>query len=53
MDLANAYLMTEQPTKARRLYARVLASDPGNETAKAQLAMALHADGHDDQALSC
>lgn len=52
MDLANAYLMTEQPTKARRLYASVLASDPGNETAKAQLAMALHADGHDDQALS-
>jgi Tfp pilus assembly protein PilF len=52
MDLADAYLMTEQPTKARRLYAKVLASDPGNETAKVQLAMALHADGRDDQALS-
>lgn len=51
MDLADAYLMTEQPTKARRLYARVLASDPGNETAKVQLALALHAGGSDDQAL--
>lgn len=52
MSLADAYLMTEQPTKAERLYGRVLASDPGNEAAKAQLAMALHADGRDDQALT-
>jgi Tfp pilus assembly protein PilF len=52
MDLADAYLMTEQPAKARRLYAKVLARDPSNEAAKAQLAMALHADGHDDQALA-
>ncbi len=47
MNLADAYLMTEQPTKAQRLYTKVLASDPGNETAKVQLAMALHADGRD------
>jgi Tfp pilus assembly protein PilF len=50
MSLADAYLMTEQPAKAQRLYAKVLAGDPGNETAKAQLAMALHADGRDSTA---
>jgi tetratricopeptide (TPR) repeat protein len=52
MNLADAYLMTEQPTKAQRLYTKVLASDPSNETAKVQLAMALHADGRDEQALA-
>ena len=52
MELADAYLMTEQPAKARQLYARVLARDPGNETAKLQLAMALHAGGNDDAALA-
>ncbi len=52
MDLANAYLMTEQPVKARRLYAKVLEGDPGNETAKVQLALALHAGGRDAQAVS-
>ncbi len=52
MDLADAYLMTEQPAKAQRLYTKVLASDPSNETAKVQLAMALHADGRDAQALA-
>jgi len=51
MALADAYLMTEQPGKAEALYTRVLAAQPDNETAKAQLAMALHASGHDDQAL--
>jgi len=51
MSLADAYLMTEQPAKAQRLYSKVLAGDPGNETAKAQLAMALHADGRDGTAL--
>ena len=50
MSLADAYLMTEQPAKAQRLYAKVLADDPGNQTAKAQLAMALHADGSDTAA---
>ena len=53
MDLADAYLMTEQPAKARRLYTKVLASDPGNETAKVQLAMALHADGRDPRLSPC
>jgi cytochrome c-type biogenesis protein CcmH/NrfG len=52
MNLADAYLMTEQPVKALRLYNKVLAADPGNETAKLQLAMALHADGRDLQALA-
>ena len=51
LALADAYLMTEQPAKAQRLYTRVLASDPDNEDAKSQLALALHASGHDDQAL--
>jgi len=51
MALANAYLMTEQPTKAEALYTKVLAAEPDNQTAKAQLAMALHAAGHDDEAL--
>ena len=51
MTLADAYLMTEQPGKAEALYAKVLAAEPDNQTAKAQLAMALHAAGHDDQAL--
>jgi tetratricopeptide (TPR) repeat protein len=51
MALADAYLMTEQPTKAQRLYASVLAADPGNQDAESQLALALHASGHDDQAL--
>jgi Tfp pilus assembly protein PilF len=50
LALANAYLMTDQPTKARRLYMKVLAGDPGNEIAKVQLAMALHGVGDDDQA---
>ena len=51
MALADAYLMTEQPAKAEALYAKVLATEPDNQTAKAQLAMALHASGRDDQAL--
>ena len=51
MALADAYLMTEQPLKAEALYGKVLAADPGNQTAEAQLAMALHASGRDDQAL--
>lgn len=51
LALANAYLMTDQPTKARRLYTKVLRNDPGNETAQVQLAMALHGDGNDVQAL--
>jgi Tfp pilus assembly protein PilF len=50
LSLANAYLMTDQPKKAGRLYTKVLKSEPDNETAKVQLAMALHADGNDDQA---
>jgi Tfp pilus assembly protein PilF len=50
LALANAYLMTDQPTKARRLYTKVLKSDPGNETAQVQLAMAFHGDGNDAQA---
>jgi Tfp pilus assembly protein PilF len=50
LALANAYLMTDQPTKARRLYMKVLAGDPGNEIAKVQLAMALHGVGDDNQA---
>ena len=50
LALANAYLMTDQPTKARRLYTKVLKSDPDNETAQVQLAMALHGDGNDAQA---
>jgi len=52
MELGDAYLMTEQPAKARQLYTRVLARDPGNETAKLQLAMALHAGGDDTAALA-
>jgi tetratricopeptide (TPR) repeat protein len=52
LALADAYLMTEQPTKAQRLYTRVLATDPDNEDAKSQLALALHASGQDVQALS-
>ena len=52
LSLANAYLMTDQPRKAGRLYTKVLKSQPGNETAKVQLAMALHADGNDDQAFA-
>jgi tetratricopeptide (TPR) repeat protein len=51
LALADAYLMTEQPTKAQRLYTKVLATDPDNEDAKSQLALALHAGGHDVQAL--
>jgi Tfp pilus assembly protein PilF len=50
LALANAYLMTDRPKKAGRLYTKVLKSEPDNETAKVQLAMALHADGNDDQA---
>ena len=52
LALADAYLMTEQPAKAQRLYTKVLATDPDNEDAESQLALALHASGHDDQALS-
>ena len=52
MSLADAYLMTGQPAKAQRLYTKVLTVDPANETAKAQLAMALHADGSDATAFS-
>ena len=51
MALADAYLMTEQPAKAQRLYNKVLAAEPANQDAKSQLALALHASGHDDQAL--
>ncbi len=51
MALADAYLMTEQPRKAEALYTKVLVADPDDQTAKAQLAMALHATGRDDQAL--
>ena len=51
LTLANSYLMTDQPKKAQRLYTKVLKSEPDNETAKVQLAMALHAEGDDDQAL--
>jgi tetratricopeptide (TPR) repeat protein len=51
MALADAYLLTEQPLKAETLYDKVLAADPGNQTAEAQLAMALHAAGRDDRAL--
>jgi tetratricopeptide (TPR) repeat protein len=52
MELADAYLMTEHPIKAQRLYTKVLATDPDNQNARSQLAMALHASGHDDQALA-
>ena len=52
LALANAYLMVDQPKKAGRLYTKVLKSEPGNETAKVQLAMALHADGNDGQAFA-
>ena len=52
MSLADAYLMTEQPAKAERLYAKVLDDDPSNQTAQAQLAMALHASGQDGRAFS-
>jgi tetratricopeptide (TPR) repeat protein len=52
LALADAYLMTEQPAKAQRLYTKVLATDPDNEDAESQLALALHASGRDDQALS-
>ena len=52
MSLADAYLMTEQPAKAERLYTKVLDDDPGNQTAQAQLAMALHASGQDDRAFA-
>lgn len=51
LALANAYLMTDQPTRARRLYTKVLKNDPDNETAQVQLAMAFHGDGNDTQAL--
>ncbi len=50
LALAYAYLMTDRPKKAGNLYSQVLKSQPGNETAKVQLAMALHAEGNDDQA---
>ena len=50
LALANAYLMTDRPRKAGRLYTKVLKSEPDNETAKVQLAMAFHADGNDSQA---
>ena len=50
LALANAYLMTDRPKEAGHLYTKVLRSEPDNETAKVQLAMALHADGSDDQA---
>ena len=52
LALADAYLMNERPAKARALYAKVLQRDPGNEEAKVQSAMALHALGDDEQALS-
>ena len=52
MSLADAYLMTEQPAKAERLYTRVLDDDPGNQTAQSQLAMALHASGQDGRAFA-
>jgi Tfp pilus assembly protein PilF len=52
LALANAYLMTDRPKKAGHLYTKVLKSEPDNETAKVQLAMALHADGNDEQAFA-
>ena len=52
LALANAYLMNEQTAKASALYAKVLAKDPTNETAKVQYAMTLHASGDDKQALT-
>jgi len=50
LALADAYLMSERPAKARALYAKVLAREPANEDAKVQYAMALHAGGSDERA---
>ncbi len=51
LSLADAYLMNEQTAKASALYAKVLAREPSNQTAKVQYAMALHASGNDTKAL--
>lgn len=52
LALADAYLSANRPDKALKLYDDIVGREPGNLTARVQLALALHASGDDKKALA-